>query len=210
MDTQISLNVFTDISLHMYITISGAHGIGKTTLSELIARKNNWEYLPEAIDITLPPPKFGPKSDQKVAGQYWFMMQVIAKENKLRSMGMNSVVIVDRSWQDILIYSKTLLNETDYNIYKGIISELPKKIPDLQIILDADTSVIAERIKNRNRGNISEWGEDDIEYLDKIVTEYRKYYDDFKDILPVKKVDASGTLEQTYKKTKNVIEKYLV
>ncbi len=190
----------------MYVTISGCHGIGKTSISKLLAKRNGWDYIPEAVDTTISPPKFGPNSDHPTLGQYWFLRQMIEKENRLRTVGMDSIVICDRGWQDVLIYSKNLLTEDEHNIFKSIVSVIPKKIADLEIVLYTDHEKIIDRIKNRKRINLDDWGEGDIEYLKNINSSYKKYYDDFRDLKNIQLVDAGGDLEETYIKAKDIIE----
>jgi len=192
----------------MYVTISGAHGIGKSSICNLLVKRNKWELLPEVIDATVPPPVFGPKSEHKLLSQLWFMRQMIVRENKIRSSP-DPIILCDRGWHDVLIYSKALLNENEFNVFQSVISAIPKKLPDLEIILWTDSNNIVERIKNRKRDNLSSWGEDNLEYLQNINESYKKYYDDFKDIKNIVLIDSSGSLEDTYSQVRVAIDSFL-
>ncbi|MDD5416455.1 MAG: deoxynucleoside kinase [Candidatus Aenigmarchaeota archaeon] len=189
----------------MYVTISGVHGIGKSSICNLLVKRNKWELLPEILDVTVPPPVFGPKSEHKLLTQLWFMRQMIVRENKIRSSP-DPIILCDRGWHDVLIYSKVLLNNNEFNIFQSVISAIPKKFPELEIILWTDTEKIIERIKARNRDNLGSWGEDDLEYLKNVNELYKEYYDDFKDIKNIILIDASGTLEETYSKVRVAID----
>ncbi len=189
----------------MYITISGAHGVGKTSICKLLAKRNCWEHIPETLDTTIAPPVLGPEGNP-LLGQLWFLRQMILREKKIRTIGFDSVIVADRIWNDLYVYSKSLLSEDEFKIFDSIASSIPKKLPTLEIVLWANNEIIVERIKNRNRNNIGEWGEDNLTYLVTINGAYKKYYEDFKDLRPIFLVEASGGLEETYEKVKTLIE----
>lgn len=190
----------------MYVVISGAHGIGKSTTSELVAKKLNGEYLTEALDEIVPPPKFGPKSNEKVEGQLWHIRQLLLKEKRIAND--NKVFISDRGWADVYIYSKAILSGDQRDLVLSLVETIPKKMPDVHIIVTASMSKIRERIKKRKRNNLTNWGEDDMEYLKKIDSEFVKFAKAFSDLRPVYLVDISGTLENNAKQIIDIINKH--
>jgi deoxyadenosine/deoxycytidine kinase len=139
----------------MYVTISGVHGIGKSSICNLLVKRNKWELLPEILDVSVSPPVFGPKSDNKLLSQLWFMRQMIVRENKIRSSP-DPIILCDRGWNDVLIYSKVLLNENEFNVFQSVISAIPKKFPDLEIILWTDSEKVIDRINGRKRENLGQ------------------------------------------------------
>ncbi|MBU3896330.1 MAG: deoxynucleoside kinase [Nanoarchaeota archaeon] len=192
----------------MYVTISGVHGIGKSSICNLLVKRNKWELLPEILDVLVSPPVFGPKSDNKLLSELWFMRQMIVRENKIRSSP-GPIILCDRGWHDVLIYSKVLLSENEFNVFQSVISAIPKKFPDLEIVLWAENKKVMERINSRNRNNLGSWGEDDLEYLKSVNELYKKYHDDFKDVKNIVLVDASGSLEDTYSQVRATIDNFL-
>ncbi len=191
----------------MYVVISGAHGIGKSTTAAMVAKKLNGEYLTESLDEIIPPPQFGPKSKEKILGQLWHIRQLILKESKMINKG--KLYIADRGWADIYVYSKILLNDHAQNILLSLIEAMPKKIPDIHIVTTANISRIKDRILNRNRTALHKWGEDDLNYLKKINQGFIDFAKAFSDLRPVYLVDISGTPEENTKKVAKIIKDHL-
>ena len=54
------------------------------------------------------------------------------------------------------------------------------------------------------------WAEDDIDYLKKLNSRFKKYYEDFKDIRNVVLVECSENVEETYQRVKKVVLKSVV
>jgi deoxyadenosine/deoxycytidine kinase len=191
----------------MYVVISGAHGIGKSTTAELVAKKLNGEYLTEALDEIVPPPQFGPKSKQKIEGQLWHIRQLLLKEKKI--IDSNKFYIFDRGWADVYVYTKVLLNENQRDMLLSLIEAIPKRIPDLHIVVTANISQIKKRILERKRHNLYKWGENDLDYLKKINQEFVVFAKAFADLRPVYLVDISGTPEANADKIINIIKQHL-
>ncbi|OYT42840.1 MAG: hypothetical protein B6U88_02740 [Candidatus Aenigmarchaeota archaeon ex4484_56] len=188
----------------MYFVVSGAHGIGKSTICKLVAKKIGGIYLSEAMDEIIPPPQFGPKSPEKVEGQLWHIRQQLIKEKQITDS--SKIYIADRGWADIYVYTKVLLKPESKDILNSLIDALPKKIPDIHIIFHANINKIIERIKKRKRQNLIDWGEDDIDYLKKINQGFINYYNAFRDLKRIYLVDISGTLEESITSVINIIQ----
>lgn len=189
----------------MYVVLDGAHGIGKTTVCKELAKKKEFDYIPEVRDKLLPPSKLGPMSSEKLKGQLWFLRQAILKDQYIRYK--SGVVLSDRGPISVLIYSKILLDEYEFELMKTLIESLNVKDPDLEIILWAPDEIIMKRIEQRTRSSKKDWAEDDRNYLKRINTEFKKYHEGFKDIKPLYLVDASGTLGETRAKIEEIIRK---
>jgi len=187
----------------MYIVIDGVHGIGKTTICKELSKKTEFKYIPEIRDKLLPPPMLGPNSSNILKSQLWFLRQAILKDQKIRSS--SGIVISDRGPISVLLYSKHLLSDYDFEILKTLYNSLNLKEPDMEIILWAPEDIISKRIDGRARESKKEWSENDLNYLKKINSEFEEYYKGFKDINPIYLVDASGTIGETCKKIENII-----
>ena len=183
----------------MYIAVEGVHGIGKTTICRMLEKDLGFKFIPEFKDNLLPPPKIGPDGDTFLS-QMWFLRQLIMKDNMMTNGG---VYLSDRSHTSIFIYSKANMSEYQFEIFKTILNRSNLRQPDIEIILWSPDEVIMERIKTRNREGC---GEEDFEYLKKINSEFKKYYEDFKIIRDIYLVDASGTLDETISKIKEIIK----
>lgn len=108
----------------------------------------------------------------------------------------------------MLIYSKVILDSYDFELIKTVSENSNIKEPDLEIILDAPSSVIKKRIENRNRLSKSDWAEKDWNYLNKIVAEFRNYYKKFDELKPIYIVDASDSIEKTCGKVIKIIDSF--
>lgn len=191
----------------MYVVISGAHGIGKSTSAEMVAKKLSGEYLTESIDEIIPPPQFGPKSKEKLLGQLWHMRQLLLKDKRI--VDPNKLYIADRGWADVYVYSKFLLNDHAREILLSMTEAIPKKMPDVHIVVTADIDKIKARILGRKRSNLNKWSENDLEYLKKINQYFIEFARAFADLRPVYLVDISVSVEENVKKISEIIKKHM-
>lgn len=186
----------------MYVTIDGAHGIGKTTICERISEKYGWDFVRELKDNLLPPPKLGPGEDAFLA-QMWFLRQLALKDNIVSRKGN---YISDRSQGAVYIYSKESLDDYELEIFKTLVQQLDLKQPDCEIILHCDDEIIMERIKVRGR---NDWSEENSHYLKRINSAMKEYYESYKNVKNIHLVDASGSIEDNQCKVEDVLLKYI-
>ena len=191
----------------MYIVISGVHGVGKSTLAKEVAKKIGGVYLTESIEECISPPQFGPKSKNKIAGQFWHTRQILLKEKKIVDDKVKYVC--DRGWADVYTYCKVILDEADKDLFFNICDYLPKKLPDLHFVAYTDEETLKKRISKRKRDNLESWGEDDVKYAEKINKGFIKFANDFKDLRPIYLIDVSGTVEQNVKKVMDIIKEHM-
>ncbi|MDO8521540.1 MAG: AAA family ATPase [bacterium] len=178
----------------MYIVFSGVHGIGKTTIARELARRLGGVFLTEAIDDAIPPPVLGGKNTDGLKTQLWFVRQMILKEAQMTDTKVTYVL--DRGWSDITAYSNVILDEHARNLFRSIFDHLPKRSPDVQIIVHAPIETVIERIAKRNRATLAEWNELDREYLQSLSDEFLSYHNAYKDLRSIYRLDATGTLEE--------------
>ena len=142
-----------------HIVISGNIGVGKTTLSEKISKKFNWELQLEEV-------KDNPYLDDfyKSMKDWSFHLQIFflnSRFNQIQKISeSNNVVIQDRSiYEDYEVFTKTLydsgvLMEREFNNYKRLYNTILKYInePDLLIYLrDLNIDKIISNIDKRSR-----------------------------------------------------------
>lgn len=178
----------------MYIVLSGVHGIGKTTIARELARRLGGVCLTEAIDDAIPPPVLGGKNTDGLKTQLWFVRQMILKEAQMTDS--RATYVADRGWSDITAYANVLLDEHARNLFRSIFDHLPKRTPDVQIIVHAPIDIVVERITKRNRDTLAKWNELDREYLRSLSDEFLSYHDAYKDLRSIYRLDATGTLEE--------------
>jgi len=142
-----------------HIVISGNIGVGKTTLSEKISKKFNWELQLEEV-------KDNPYLDDfyKSMKNWSFHLQIFflnSRFNQIQKISeSNNVVIQDRSiYEDYEVFTKTLydsgiLMEREFNNYKRLYNTILKYInePDLLIYLrNLNIDKIISNIDKRSR-----------------------------------------------------------
>ena len=142
-----------------HIVISGNIGVGKTTLSEIISKKFNWELQLEEV-------KDNPYLDDfyKSMNDWSFHLQIFflnSRFNQIQKISeSNNIVIQDRSiYEDFEVFTKTLhdsgvLMDREFNNYKRLYNTILKYIeePDLLIYLrNLNIDKIISNIEKRSR-----------------------------------------------------------
>jgi deoxyadenosine/deoxycytidine kinase len=169
---------------NVIISIAGPHGIGKTTIFNLLKKSlgdnNKFKFFPERY-IKIPPFPFGSENKQiAFRSEIHFLQQLIRRNKNITNFDNQyngRVIILDRTPICVLIYSKSLyLKERDYNLILDMYKSVKWK-EDYIVYLTAEPNTILKRIIQR--GSIDkirkEWNESDKEYLLKILS----YYDQF-------------------------------
>lgn len=183
----------------MRITIAGVVGVGKSTVSELLAFRNNFYIVKEPVETN-------PYLDQYYADPkaIAFKMQVfmiMARSKQLKQTRAVKNIIYDRSLLEDPIfvetlYSMQLMDQIDYQTYMEFYNVvlMPNLYqnedikPDLVVYLKATTSTAIERIKQR--GRLSEQQIDE-QYWHLLNEKYEQWYDQNKNKLKFLVVDAN-------------------
>ena len=142
-----------------HIVISGNIGVGKTTLSEKISKKFNWDLqLEEVKDNPYLADFYKSMKDWSFHLQIYFLNSRFNQIQKISES--NNVVIQDRSiYEDYEVFTKTLydsgvLMEREFNNYKRLYNTILKYInePDLLIYLrNLNIDKIISNIDKRSR-----------------------------------------------------------
>lgn len=174
----------------MVIITAGMIGVGKTTLTELVAKHFGTQafYEPVGDNPVLPLYYKDPK-------QYGFLLQIFFL-NRRFSMIKKALAddnnVLDRSIYEDELFTKGNhkdgnITDMEMDVYHNLLTrmmgelhELPKKAPDLMVYADADFDTILHRIRKRGR-DYEQFDENDdlYKYYHKIWSAYRDWYEEY-------------------------------
>jgi len=169
---------------NIVISIAGAHGVGKTTVYELLKKKLQdnlkFKFFPERY-VKIPPFPFG-SSDKQIAfrSEIHFLQQLTKRNRNIMNYDERyngRIIILDRTPTCILVYSKSLnLKEKDYNLILDMYNSV-KWREDYVIYLSAEPELILKRIHQRGtlERTRKEWNEYEKEYLITILSYYNQF-----------------------------------
>lgn len=183
----------------MVIITAGMIGVGKTTLTGLIADHLHTKafFEPVGNNPVLPLYYKNPK-------QYGFLLQIFFL-NKRFSMIKKALAddnnVLDRSIYEDALFTKENnkegnISDTELEVYLNLLDnmmnelqELPKKAPDLMVYSETDFETILYRIKKRGR-DYEQFDNDPAlrDYYYKMWSAYKEWYHDY-DASPKMKVD---------------------
>ncbi len=169
---------------NIVISIAGVHGVGKTTVFNLLKSKvadnNKFKFFPERY-VKKPPFPFGSSNKQiGFRSEIHFLQQLIKRNQNIVNFDIKyngRIIILDRTPLCVLIYSKSLnLKEKDYNLILDTCNSIQWK-EDYIFYLYAEPNTIMKRIIQRGslENNRKEWNEEDKEYLLTILSYYKQF-----------------------------------
>jgi len=149
------------------VTIGGMIGLGKTTLTDLIAEEFGYMPFHEEVDENVILPLFYTASEEEQEHKWYpFLLQLEFLNSRFKTIKKARNIeksVIDRSiyedWhfarvnnkignirdEEFMIYEKLL-----YNMMEEL-DELPNKAPDLMIYLHANFETVIKRINQRGR-----------------------------------------------------------
>ena len=146
------------IKSNSQIAIAGNIGVGKTTMTNILADFLNLEPVFESVDHN---PYLADFYDDM--SRWSFNLQIFFLHNRfsnqIKLMKLNKGFIQDRSiYEDREIFARNLkdlnfMSSRDWSTYTSLFDDMVQFIrePDLIIYLKASTQTLIGRIKNRNR-----------------------------------------------------------
>ena len=159
-----------------YIAIEGPIGVGKTSLSKLIAEKlgarlvlEEFEENPFLSEFYKDPERYAFQT------QLFFLLQRYRQQHELRQVDMfQNLVIADYMFIKDRLFASLNLNEKEIELYDTVANLLEKNIikPDLVIYLQGSTSSIMDKIVDRGRSIEKNITNDYIDALSQVYTEY--------------------------------------
>ena len=159
-----------------YIVIEGPIGVGKTSLTKLLAKEFNARCILEKPEENPFLPQF--YQDRKKYAfetQIFFLLNRFQQQKEIAQLDLfNQVTLCDYLFAKDRIFASLNLDNHELALYEQIFHLLTGQIPspDLVIFLQAKPEVLLHRIKSRN---IPYEREIDLEYL-KMLTEGYNYY----------------------------------
>ena len=145
----------------MVIITAGMIGVGKSTLTEILARELGTKAFYEPVDENPILEKY-----YEDPGKYGFALQLYFLNKRFRLIKKayrDKNNILDRSIYEDALFTKInvdkgTISQEEYDIYLDLLDNmmeelegLPKKAPDLLVYLRADFDVILQHIKKRGR-----------------------------------------------------------
>ena len=201
---------------NIVISIAGAHGVGKTTIYNLLKKEvgdnSKFKFFPERYK-KIPPFSFGSK-DKQIAfrSEIHFLQQLIKRNRSVLHFDdryNGRILILDRTPLCVLIYSKSLnLKEKDYQLILDTYKSIEWR-EDYIIYLTAAADTILKRITQR--GSLEkirrEWNETKKNYLLTILSYYNQFLssDDVREKVFIIDTDRL-TPEQVVEKIQEIFE----
>src|SRR5689334_13821479 len=141
-----------------FVAIAGNVGVGKSTLTQLLADRMGWEAFYEAVDENPYLADFyGDMRAWSFHSQIFFLSRRLKHHRQL--VDRPHSVIQDRSvYEDAEIFARNLyqqgsMTERDWNTYNDLYTALTNFLPapDLVIYLRASADTLKDRIRRRGR-----------------------------------------------------------
>lgn len=175
-----------------YVTVEGCIGVGKTTLTHLLAQHLKARPVLEIVEENPFLPDF--YKDQVAHAfktQMFFLLSRFKQQENLLQGELfgEGGVVSDYLFAKDRIFAELTLSASEMGLYDQIFHALSQRIrsPDLVIYLHAPMDVILDRISRRGRAF-----EKDIDrgYLESLVDAYSRFFADYDDA-PVLMIDTS-------------------
>lgn len=157
----------------LYVSISGCHGTGKSSVIRELCKKNNWATLPETVI-----PITQEELNSQFKRQVWFYLN--HKKRELLKLPKKGVKVGDRWANDIKIYNKASqkmgwLTENEAERIGQLMELADWKNPDIEIVLFASSKELRERVGKRKRKSKNKLCEGDVEFLKRVNEEFINY-----------------------------------
>lgn len=161
----------------MYIVIEGPIGVGKTSLTRILASElgasPNLEVVEEnpfLAPFYSDPERFGFNVQVFFLLSRFKQLQALVQENLF-----DSSVVSDYLFDKDFIFASMNLRDAEFDLYRDLYAQLKPRLrtPDLTVYLRADTDLLLERIARRGRRFERAM---DPEYLRKLNRHYDEYF----------------------------------
>lgn len=163
--------------MHRYIVIEGPLGVGKTTLTEMLAERLGAQTLLEDVEANPFLVKF--YQDPKKHGfqaQIFFLLRRYHLALEMSQMGLfHRTTVSDFLFDKDQVFARVNLEDHEFWLYEQLYQILKKRVspPDLVIFLQAKTEVLMQRLKKRNKKyekNIT------FKYLEKVNQAFNEFF----------------------------------
>ncbi|NQU27010.1 MAG: deoxynucleoside kinase [Candidatus Marinimicrobia bacterium] len=165
-----------------YIAIEGPIGVGKTSLSLLLAERLGARHVVEEFEENPFLAEFY-KNPERYAfqTQLFFLLQRYQQQQELRQVDLfHNLLVTDYMFVKDRLFASLNLNEKEMGLYDTVANLLEKNVinPDLVIYLQADTDSLMNRISKRGRSYEASM---DRAYIDALNQVYNEYFFRYKE-----------------------------
>jgi deoxyadenosine/deoxycytidine kinase len=181
LDGSPSANGAPDLPHHLrYIVLEGCIGVGKTTLTHLLANRYDGRTILEVVEENPFLPAFyeDPVANAFKTQMFFLLSRFKQQEQILQADLFKQKVVSDYLFAKDRIFAELTLNGSEMSLYDSVFEALYGQIktPDLVVYLQAPLEVILERIKRRGRSF-----EQDIDagYLRDLIDAYNRFFGAF-------------------------------
>lgn len=174
-----------------YLVIEGCIGVGKTTLTELVAERLGARTVVEVVEENpFLPDFYRDQTAHAFKTQMFFLLSRFKQQEQIVQTDLfQRSVVADYMFAKDRIFAELTLTGSELALYDQVFGALLKAIrsPDVVVHLKAPLSVILERIQRRGR----EFERDiDPGYLEQLVDAYGRFFDGYQQS-PVLTVDTA-------------------
>ena len=176
-DTEIWHIDTSDKVLPKYIAVEGPIGVGKTTLTKLLAQTFNYDTLLERAEENPFLERFyANEKNAALSTQLFFLFQRAQQISQVRQNDMfHPVQVADFLIQKDHLFAEVTLDQDELKLYEQVYQHITidAPTPDLVVYLQASTDVLLDRIEKRgisSEKNIS------VEYLDRLNEAYARFF----------------------------------
>ena len=174
-----------------YIVIEGPIGVGKTSLTKLLAKEFNARcILEKAEENPFLSFFYGDRRKYAFQAQIFFLLNRFQQQKEIAQLDLfNQITLCDYLFDKDRVFASINLDDHEIALYEQVFHLLNGQItpPDLVIFLQAKPEVLLHRIKSRN---VPYERDMELEYLKTLIDAYNYYFFHY-DQSPLLVVDTS-------------------
>lgn len=199
----------------LFVAIAGNIGVGKTTLTRLLAQKLSWRaYYEKVIDNPYLAPFYDDMERWSFHLQIFFLSHRFKSQKEITEWP--DSCIQDRSiYEDVEIFARTLneqkfMTDVDYKNYRMLFSTMVEYLrkPNLIIYLRASVNHLVERILSRGRDYEQTI---DRAYLERLGFAYERWIDEAEEEgFKILRIDTENKNFEQDEKELNIIVDYIL
>jgi len=175
-----------------YLAIEGAIGVGKTTLSQLLAPRFQAGQLLEVFEENpFLADFYADRQGYAFQTQIFFLLSRYRQQREVpASLEEHQHLIADYTFEKDALFAGLNLEGDELETYHSVHQALAEKlvVPDLIVYLQAETEVLLQRIALRDRPYERNM---DPDYIDNLNQAYEKYFSGSREVTPVLKIDTN-------------------
>jgi deoxyguanosine kinase len=176
----------------MYIAIEGAIGVGKTTLSRLLSSRFQADLLLEVFEENpFLADFYADRAAYAFQTQIFFLLSRYHQQQDVPiALETGNNLIADYTFEKDALFAELNLDgdelDTYFSVHNALAEKLP--VPDLIVYLQAETSVLMQRIAHRDRPYERNM---DPGYIQSLNEAYDAFYNDEHSGAPVLRIDTN-------------------